>query len=582
LVCDVVESVRWMQADDVGAVRQWQFFVNAVKSRIIPKFGGRLVKSLGDGLMLDFADGAHAARAALNAAFALHAIADKLSVDGNFCLRIGLNHTKVMLGDGDIYGVGVNLCFRIAAMAGPGEVIITAEMRDQLTDRLDAKLHDLGECYLKHIDQPVRAYRAGPPGAHPVLVPESDYKDPLQATIAVIPFTACSMVHDKQFVLGEIIADGVIGRLSRSPELKVISRLSTRAFSHRLRTNGLDDKPHIGAYLGANYVLYGSYIALDRHLIVTAELSDTRTKQIVWMDRLQGDVGDVLQLQSELCHHIAQATQMAILQTEVQAALTKPLPTLESYSSLLAGISMLYCASKAEFYKSHDLFANLLERHQNSAIVHAWFAHWHVMQAAEGILHKKPAEIAAKALYHSDQALRLGSNSSFAHTTQGLVSSYISNDLDTAVQNYQAAIDLNPNEPLAWLFKGVAHSFRGEGNHAVHDTLKASELSPLDPQRFLFQSMNASANLTAGHYEQAIELSKQAIRANHMHKSAHRCLTIAQVLSGKISDAHVSVKALMVADPSFRVSKYLVHIPSANPTNRKKFAEALLRAGAPG
>ena len=112
LVCDVVESVRWMQADEAGAVQQWQSFVEVVKQQVIPRFGGRMVKSLGDGLMLEFADNAiapsiaiqqttlpHAPRAALGAAFAMQAIAEKLCKEGHFCLRMGLHHTHVTVGD---------------------------------------------------------------------------------------------------------------------------------------------------------------------------------------------------------------------------------------------------------------------------------------------------------------------------------------------------------------------------------------------------------------------------------------------------------------------------------------------------
>ena len=327
LVCDVVDSVRWMQLNETAAITQWQTFIHAVKQRVLPKLGGRLVKSLGDGLMLEFAD---TPQNALAAAFAMKEIATDIRLADNskqdsFYLRMALHHTTVTVGADDIYGHGVNLCARIATLAGPGEIVISTEMRDQLTDRLDADLVDMGECYLKHIEEPVRVYRAGPVGHLPILVPKRDYAAPLQAIVAVVPFAARSLAQDNQLAVGEIIADGVIGQLSRTPDLKVISRLSTSVFRNRINSGGLNGVADIEAHLGANYVLSGSYIALDKKLIITAELTETKTNQIVWMDRLQGDVMDLLQLQSELCNTIANATHMAILTTEVQAALTKPL-----------------------------------------------------------------------------------------------------------------------------------------------------------------------------------------------------------------------------------------------------------------
>ena len=594
LVCDVVESVRWMQADEAGAVQQWQSFVEAVKSKVIPQFGGRMVKSLGDGLMLEFVDAPiapsiaiyptvpqHAPQAALGAAFAMQAIAARLCVDGNFCLRMGLHHTHVTVGDDDIYGIGVNLCARVAGLAGPGEVMITAEMRDQLTDQLDADLQDMGECFLKHIDYPVRVYRAGPAGQQPILIPQRDYAAPLQAIVAVIPFAARSLAQDNQLAVGEIIADGVIGQLSRTRDLKVISRLSTSVFRNRINTGGMNGAADIESHLGANYVLSGSYIAMDKTLIVTAELSETKSNHVIWMDRIQGDIGDLLQLQSELCHRIANATHMAILDTEVQAALIQPLPTLESYSLLLGGISMMHAASKNEFYRSQSLLTGLMERHQTNEMVPAWLGQWHVFEFVQGWVGKDSDDYLKFALQLSSKALKLHPKSAFAHTISGLVECYLFNNLDVAMEHYQNAIQLNPNESLAWLNKGMLHAFKGDGEMAVKDTLTACELSPMAPDFHHYQSITASAHLTAAKYDKAIEFAKRALSGNAAHISTHRCLTIALVMSGQISEAQESAKRLMVLNPTLSASTYLARIPGNQYEFAKKFAEALRIAGVP-
>ena len=151
LVCDVVDSVHWMQVNEAAAIAQWQTFIEAVKQRVIPKLGGRLVKSLGDGLMLEFLI---SPQDALNAAFAMKEIAADIrkadtSKQDNFWLRMALHHTTATVGEDDIYGPGVNLCARIATLAGPGEMVISTEMRDQLTDQLDADLEDMGGVFSK-------------------------------------------------------------------------------------------------------------------------------------------------------------------------------------------------------------------------------------------------------------------------------------------------------------------------------------------------------------------------------------------------------------------------------------------------
>lgn len=195
-------------------------------------------------------------RDAVAAALALHAIAAQINrplpPDRQMHLRAGINATHVFTDANDIYGAGVNLAARLATLAGPGETVVSATARDGLSDGLDATLEDLGECYLKHIDQPVRAYRAGAGGAAPVVVAQREYMAPLQPTVAVIPFTSHSRAPE-HFAIGELIADGVIGQLSRTVELKVISRLSTTVFRNREA-----DMPQLETHLVANCVLSGS------------------------------------------------------------------------------------------------------------------------------------------------------------------------------------------------------------------------------------------------------------------------------------------------------------------------------------
>ena len=126
-----------------------------------------------------------------------------------------------------------------------------------------------------------------------------------------------------------------------------------------------------------------------------------------------------------------------------------------------------------------------------------------------------------------------------------MVSCYVQNDFEKAEILYQTAIDLNPNEALAWLYKGVLHAFKGNGELAVQHTEKACELSPIDPYQHFYQSLTASAYLTASNYERCIEMAKLSLKFNSMHVSTRRVLTIAQVMAGQVEDAQTSAKLLM-------------------------------------
>ncbi|MBT2324938.1 adenylate/guanylate cyclase domain-containing protein [Variovorax paradoxus] len=188
LVVDLVESVSLMQADELGVIQRWQAFLAHVNQIVLPHNEGRLVKSLGDGLMLEF----DAAPRAAAAASAMHdwmaRQAAPLQRGDRLQLRAGMHAADVYVDQHDIYGTGVNIAARMATLAGPGETVATTEARDELTDGLDGTIEDLGSCYLKHLGEPVRAYKVGQKGATAPPPGGFGHAGTLQPTIAVVPF----------------------------------------------------------------------------------------------------------------------------------------------------------------------------------------------------------------------------------------------------------------------------------------------------------------------------------------------------------------------------------------------------------
>ena len=254
LVMDLVESVRLMAAHEAAVVQRWHGFVQHARAHVLPRHHGRHVKSLGDGLLAEF----DSAPEAVGAAQELHHFFDDsnaaLPADQRCHLRAGLNAAQIYIDSVDVYGAGVNLAARVASLAGPGETIVTTQVRDELTDGLDGELRDMGECYLKHVPEPVRVWRVGDAGAQPLLTPAADQPGTLLPGIAVIPFAARSNAPE-HFAVGELVADAVISLLGRSQHLRVISRLSCSAF--RLRDAALGE---VSQRLGAQFVLSGSYV----------------------------------------------------------------------------------------------------------------------------------------------------------------------------------------------------------------------------------------------------------------------------------------------------------------------------------
>jgi adenylate cyclase len=597
LLVDLVESVRLMQEREASTVRRWADFVRVATSEILPSHQGILVKSLGDGLMARF----ETVPNAVHAAAQLHrTIAEQnagVPEDQHFHLRAGLNAAMAWSDGIDIYGTGVNLAARLATLAGPGETIASASAheqlatalaslanpgetigsaaaRDELTHGVDASCEDLGNCILKHFDKPVRAFRVGPASRHPNITGRRDYGMAMQPSIAVIPFSARNDVPG-MFDVGNLIADSVIWRLSKSANLRVISRLSTAVF--RGRTN---DVGEVSAHLGAAYVLSGAYVLNAGRIMVTAELSAARHNQVIWTDRLNGEIDDLLRPESELADRIARAAHFAVFDAEVEHILTQPLPTLESYSLLLGSIKLMHRSSKDEFLQTRKILDELINRHARIAAPRAWLGNWYILRVTRGWSEDRTRE-AAEALSATHAALDRDPSDALALATEGFVYCHLLKDLETARKRCNEAVDANPSHALGWLYLGTVNAFKGEGEVAVEATQRAMELSPLDPMRYYYEALSATAALSAHQYEDAERLARSSLLLNRMHPSTWRSLTISLVAQDRIDEAREALDKMRQLEPELTVERYLARIPNAELETGRHWARCLAMAGLP-
>ncbi len=571
LVMDVVESVRLMEQDEDDFVRRWQQLVQQAEQQILPLHGGRIVKSLGDGLMLEFAS----AQGCLNAAFAIQQfgrnINEQLAPDRRMHLRMGAHLAEFVADKHDIYGTDVNLTARFATLAGPGDLVVSAELRDCIPTGLDADIEDLGECHLKHMLEPVQAYRAWPVGDKSLAATEKTEEPDFRPTIAVVPFDARSN-EPEHFVIGELLADGVIAQLSRSADLRVISRLSTSAFRGRP-----DSMAEVETRLGASFLLSGSYVASGGRLLIFAQLSDARSDEVIWADRLSGDTQDLLQPQSELINNLATAAGRALVESEVKQSLAQPLPRLDSGSLLLGGISLMHRSSLRDFDRSRQVLEALLDRHNRSATPRAWLAKWYTLRVIRG-LSSEPGKDSRLALEQTRRALDLSADNALSLAIEGYARCQLLGEASLAQIRIDEALKLNPNEPMAWLYKSVWSSMWAGSDDAVAEAEHASRLSPIDPLRYFFDVVLASAQTINGDFDQAEEFAKRSLRANRHHQPALRVLLQAQVESEKLEAAKETLQLLLLEAPGLTVSSYL-SMGSSTSKTRIRFAEVLRKMG---
>jgi adenylate cyclase len=571
LVIDLVESVRLMQANEQDTIERWRNFVRRSRDEVLPRHGGRLVKSLGDGLLAEFENPSRAVVAAL----ALHSLLAEASVgvpdDRRMFLRAALHTTRVYTDELDIYGSGVNLAARLATLAGPGETVVSASVRDGLTDGLDAHIEDLGDCHLKHIAGPVRAYRVGHAGARPVMAAREDYAASYQPTIAVIPF-AMRTVTPEHYSVGELIADGVIARLSRARHLRVISRLSTTAFRDRE-----SNVAELNVHLHASYVLCGSYSCTGDRLMVSWELADVRDHLVVGADHMQVRLGDLLEFEGELVHAIASMVHDAILNAEVARSLNRPLPSLESYALLLAGIQLLHRSSKRDFERSFELLTYLAEKHPRSAEPKVWQAKWYALRSVQGLTEDREHDTRA-ALACTAAALDHEPQNSFALAMEGFVHCHLSRDYEAASERLSESIRQNPSESFGHLFRAVIQGLTGDFTGGLESFEIASATSPLDPARYLFDTIAAYLHFCAGHHDDAVSWAKRSLRQNRHHAHSWRVLVAAEAESGDLEAARSDLRSLLELQRGLTVESYLAAGKRDDPI-RLRVAAALGAAG---
>ena len=571
LVMDLVESVRLMASNEASVVHQWRGFLQHAREEVLPRHGGRLVKSLGDGILVEFDEPSQAVKATLR----LHRYFDdanrRRDDDNKFWLRAGLNATHLYIDDHDVFGHGVNLAARVAGLAGPGETVITANVHDALVDGVDGDMEDMGECYLKHWPEPVRTWTLSPPtGTGVALKPPAPAARPedFRATIAVLPFVSRSNAPE-HFVIGDLLADGVIVQLSRSQHLRVISRLSTAVL------RGRDDVNQTASQqLDAHFVLSGSYVSLGDRVLVTAQLSDTRHNEVIWADRLTGDVMDVVQQESELINALASTCADQLLHSEVQRTLTQALPRLDSSALMLGAINLMHRSTRRDLERSQQLLEALVDRHKRSVAPWAWLAKWHIMQVVQGMA-ANPHESFQRAIDISDRALDMAPDSALALSVKGHAMCHLGKDVEESNRLLNEATHSNPNDPMARLYSSVWSQLWGRPEDSLKAAQDALALSPLDPQRYYFEMMLANSHLAMGNYAAAVELCKSSLTKNRYHAPTVRALVFSQYEAGLREDAKETLELLRQLQPDLTVSRYLA---SGNQSKTRQHGARVLKA----
>src|SRR6516162_7708809 len=348
LAADVAGYSRLMGADEAGTAQALREHLAAI-TPIVTSHGGRVVKTTGDGVLLDFSSIVAAVECAAAVQQLMAERNDELPQDRQMLFRIGVNLGDVLIEGEDILGDGVNIAARLEGIADPGGVCISDDAYRQVRGKVGIACDDLGRHPLKNIAEPMRVWRVRLTAqTHSVVRSGSAVSQsealPLhdKPSIAVLPFQNMSGDPEQEYFADGMVEDITTG-LSRSKSLFVIARTSSFTYKGK----AVDIK-QIGRELGVRYVLEGSVRKSGNRVRITGQLVDAATGNHIWADRYESTLEDIFDLQDRVTMSVIGAISPQLERAEIARAQRKPTESLQAYDYYLRALASFYCFSTRE------------------------------------------------------------------------------------------------------------------------------------------------------------------------------------------------------------------------------------------
>ncbi|CCD85168.1 hypothetical protein [Bradyrhizobium sp. ORS 285] len=400
---------------------------------------------------------------------------------------------------------------------------------------------------------------------------------PVLPLIAVLPFRTLGSGLEGQgdAWLGDWLAEEVCRSLSRSNLISVISHWSSRALDQRRI-----DIAAVRSLLGADYCVVGTSRVTGNEIVLDADFLDAASGRILWTRQFTGPASDFLNRSAEGIAQIVRAVGRSIADDAMVHVAGRKVTDLEDHRLLVAGVSLMHRPALRDFARSRELIEEARRRAPNAAEVHAWFAKWHVLS----VFNRWSSDAARDtqvAIDSTARALDIDPESAFCMTIDGFAHNNLLRRMDIAAARYDAALQRNPNDSLAWLMRGALLAFSDEPAAAVVAAEKARRLSPMDPFRYYYESLSATALFAAGRYAEALELADRSLSRHDRHISTLRAKVASLHCLGRSQEAGAAAREILRRQPDFTVAGYLRGHPAGDHEFGRRVAAALRGAGIP-
>jgi adenylate cyclase len=579
LAGDVVGYSRLMGADEVGTLRALKAIRRELADPCIAAHHGRVVKTTGDGILIEFSSVVDAVACAVAIQDGMVARNASVPEGKRIVFRIGINIGDIIIDEADIHGDGVNVAARLEGMAQPGEICISAAVYEQVRGKLDVAFKDLGERALKNIARPVKVYgviKGSPTGeastpttAERVVLPLPD-----KPSIAVLPFQNMSGDPEQEYFIDGVVEE-IITALSRMRLLFVIARNSTFTYKGRAV-----DVRQVGRDLGVRYVLEGSVRRAADRLRITAQLVDTASGAHLWADRFDGTVADIFDLQDQVTAKVVGAIAPKLEQVEIERAKRKPTESLDAYDYFLRGMASIHLGTDEANSEALRLFHRAIELDPGFASAFGMAAFCFVWRKTNGWMADRAHET-AEAEQLARRAIELGKDDALALCRGGHALAYVARDVEGGAAFIDQALSLNPNLATAWYASGWTRVYLGEPDKAIEQLGRAMRLSPLDPEIVRMEAGIATAHFLSGHYDEAALWARKALREKPTYLTAIRITAASHAMADRPEEAWEAMSQLRQLDPALRLSNLRDRLPFRKPEDLARYADGLRKAGLP-
>jgi len=575
LAADMVGYSRLMEADEVGTLARLKTHRLELIDPAIAKNRGRIIKTAGDGMLVEFQSVADAVHCAVEVQRRMVRRNADVPAARWIQFRIGINLGDVIVEEGDLFGDGVNVAARLQELAEPGGICVSRAVRDQVQvgDRFDVGFQDLGEQTVKNIVRPIPVFRVeldqtDPAAAADAKTPAGVASGSERPSIAVLPFANMSGDPEQEFFADGLTED-IITALSRFRELFVISRNS--AFVYKGKAVRIQD---VAAQVGVQYVVEGSVRKAGNRVRVTVQLIDAISDRHIWAERYDRDLEDIFAIQDEVTSAIVATLPGRIEAARYDRAERKPTANMAAYEYVLTGKVLHHRSAREDNVEAQRMLDGAIALDPKYAHAHAWKACVLGQAWVYGWCEDREATF-AEVGEELQIALGLDDNDSDVHRILAAWN-LVQRQYDKAMYHQERALGLNPNNDLIVVQQGELLTWLGRPEEGIDWIRRAMRLNPYHPERY-WNHLGRAYYVTR-RYAEAAQAFARISAPDHTHH-AFMAAAFAQMGDAIAATAHAEQVAKRA--PDFSVQRYLETLHYKRASDREHHRDGLLKAGLP-